>query len=88
MNIQLALQERLRAALTGLVPDPTPFVSMFKPTQDPRFGDYQANCAMSLASSLASRRARSPRRSSTAAIGRLSKRRRLPARASSTCAAQ
>ena len=49
MNIQLQLQERLRQALTGLVPDPTPYAIMLKQANDPRFGDYQANCAMSLA---------------------------------------
>ncbi len=49
MNIQQQLQERLGQALTGLVPDPAPYVAMLKPAQDARFGDYQANCAMSLA---------------------------------------
>ncbi len=49
MNIQHQLQERLQRALTGLVPDPGPYVAMLKPAQDARFGDYQANCAMSLA---------------------------------------
>ncbi len=49
MNIQHQLQERLQRALTGLVPDPAPYVAMLKPAQDARFGDYQANCAMSLA---------------------------------------
>jgi arginyl-tRNA synthetase len=43
------LQDRLCAALTGLVDDPAPYVAMLKPTQDPRHGDYQANCAMALA---------------------------------------
>ncbi len=49
MNIQHALQDRLRQALADLVPDPGPYVAMLKQAQDPRFGDYQANCAMSLA---------------------------------------
>src|SRR3974390_2657477 len=49
MNIQTQLQERLRAALTAIVPDPAAYVAMLKPAQDPKFGDYQANCAMSLA---------------------------------------
>jgi arginyl-tRNA synthetase len=52
MNIQLQLQERLREALTGLMPDPAPYMAMLKPAQDARFGDYQANCAMSLAKTL------------------------------------
>jgi arginyl-tRNA synthetase len=49
MNIQQQLQERLGQALAGLVPDAGPYVAMLKPAQDARFGDYQANCAMSLA---------------------------------------
>jgi arginyl-tRNA synthetase len=43
------LQDRLRTALTGFVEDPAPYVAMVKPTQDPKHGDYQANCAMPLA---------------------------------------
>ena len=35
-------------ALAGLVADPAPYAAMVKPAQDARFGDYQANCAMSL----------------------------------------
>ncbi len=42
------LQQRFHDALTGLVPDPAPYAAMVKPAQDARFGDYQANCAMSL----------------------------------------
>src|SRR5205807_6309926 len=49
MNVLHQLQQNLRAALAGLVPDPAPYVAMVKPAQDPRHGDYQANCAMSLA---------------------------------------
>jgi arginyl-tRNA synthetase len=52
MNVLQALQEKLRAALTGLVPDPAPYATMLRPAQDARFGDYQANCAMSLAKAL------------------------------------
>jgi arginyl-tRNA synthetase len=52
MNIQHALQDRLRQALVDLIPDPAPYVAMLKQAQDPRFGDYQANCAMSLAKML------------------------------------
>src|SRR5207302_3489053 len=45
-----ALQHKLHWALTGLViDDPAPYAAMLKPAQDARFGDYQANCAMSLA---------------------------------------
>jgi arginyl-tRNA synthetase len=31
-----------------VIEDPAPYVAMIKPAQDARFGDYQANCAMSL----------------------------------------
>ena len=52
MNILHNVQARFRTALTGLVPDPEPFVAMVKAAQDPKHGDYQANCAMSLAKTL------------------------------------
>src|SRR5262245_25623138 len=49
MNILHLLQKKFREALAGLIKDPAPYVAMVKAAQDPRFGDYQANCAMSLA---------------------------------------
>src|SRR5262245_30529382 len=49
MNVLHALQQKLHAALAGLVDDPTPYAALVKPAQDARFGDYQANCAMPLA---------------------------------------
>jgi arginyl-tRNA synthetase len=49
MNILTQLQQLFRAALTSLTPDVEPYVVMLKAAQDPRHGDYQANCAMSLA---------------------------------------
>jgi len=49
MNVLHLLQQNLRVALTGLVADVEPYVAMVKPAQDARHGDYQANCAMSLA---------------------------------------
>src|SRR5436309_5102394 len=49
MNILSILRDRLRAALTGLVDDPAPYAAMVRPAADPKFGDYQANCAMPLA---------------------------------------
>src|SRR5207253_1578926 len=48
MNILRLLQQKLHEALAGLVPNPAPYVAMLKPSQDARFGDYQANCAMAL----------------------------------------
>lgn len=52
MNLLAELRGRLRAALTGLVDDVTPFAEMLKPTQDAKFGDFQANCAMPLGKQL------------------------------------
>jgi arginyl-tRNA synthetase len=52
MNILRLLQGKLADALTGLAADPAPYAAMVKPTQDPRHGDYQANCAMALAKAL------------------------------------
>ncbi|MDA0835048.1 MAG: arginine--tRNA ligase [Planctomycetota bacterium] len=48
MNILALLQERFRQALNPLVADPQPYVEMVRTAQDPRFGDFQANCAMPL----------------------------------------
>jgi arginyl-tRNA synthetase len=52
MNLQQLIQDKLRAALAGMAVDVEPYVAMVKPTQDPKHGDYQANCAMSLAKTL------------------------------------
>jgi arginyl-tRNA synthetase len=52
MNVLRLLQRKLQDALTGLASDPAVFAAMLKPAQDARFGDYQANCAMSLAKQL------------------------------------
>jgi len=52
MNLLRLLQQRFHLALTGLVDDPAPYSAMVKAAQDARFGDYQANCAMSLARTL------------------------------------
>ncbi len=49
MNLLKLVQEKIRAALTGLDSDPEPYAAMVRPTQDTKHGDYQANCAMSLA---------------------------------------
>jgi arginyl-tRNA synthetase len=49
MHLSHVVQHELRRALTGLVPDVEPFVAMVRATQDAKHGDYQANCAMSLA---------------------------------------
>jgi arginyl-tRNA synthetase len=49
MNLLRLLQHDFQHALTGLVADPAPYLGLIKPVQDPRHGDYQANCAMPLA---------------------------------------
>ena len=52
MNLLHCIQDKFRAALQGFVADVEPYVAMIKPTQDAKHGDYQANCAMSLAKAL------------------------------------
>src|SRR5437879_13156123 len=49
MALLKLLQQKFHEALTGLVPDPAPYAALVKPAQDPKHGDYQANCAMPLA---------------------------------------
>jgi arginyl-tRNA synthetase len=46
------LQGRLRTALVGMADDVEPYAEMLRPTQDAKFGDFQANCAMPLAKAL------------------------------------
>ncbi len=48
MNLLKELRERFRSALGALVDNPEELLEMVRPSQDPRFGDYQANCAMPL----------------------------------------
>src|SRR5437762_1245642 len=52
MNLLQLLQRKFHDALTGLVDNPAPYAGLVKPAQDQKFGDYQANCAMSLAKGL------------------------------------
>jgi arginyl-tRNA synthetase len=52
MNLLNQVQQPFRAALAQLVADPEPYAAMVRAAQDPRFGDYQANCAMPLAKAL------------------------------------
>ena len=55
MNILALLRDRFDAALEGLVEDSgqrTALVEMVRPSQDSKFGDYQANCAMPLSTRL------------------------------------
>lgn len=48
MNILSELKRRFRTALAGWVEDSADLLEMIRPSQDPRFGDYQANFAMPL----------------------------------------
>ena len=48
MNILTELKSRFRVVLEELADDPTELLSMIRPAQDAKFGDYQANCAMAL----------------------------------------
>jgi arginyl-tRNA synthetase len=53
MNILAELRRRFASALQKLLDgEVASLVEMVKPSQDPRFGDYQANCAMPLAKRL------------------------------------
>ncbi len=69
MNLQKHLQDLFRPVLAGLGVDPSSYVSMIKPAQDARFGDYQANFAMPLAKTLGKK----PREVAEAAIAGLPK---------------
>jgi arginyl-tRNA synthetase len=48
MNVLSSLRCRFAAALRGLTDDVDDLLGMILPSQDPRHGDYQANCAMPL----------------------------------------
>ena len=52
MNILSEIKSRFRDTLTTLVEDPATALEMIRPSQDPKFGDYQANCAMSMGKQL------------------------------------
>lgn len=49
MNILQELQTRFATVLSDFTEEPELFAEMVKPSQDTRFGDFQANCAMPLA---------------------------------------
>ena len=52
MNALSEIKSHFSAALGKLVDDPTQALGMIRPAGDPKFGDYQANCAMSLGKQL------------------------------------
>ncbi|MCP4782274.1 MAG: arginine--tRNA ligase [Fuerstiella sp.] len=57
MSILQTLKSRFASALSSLTEDTAPLLDMIRSSQDPKFGDFQANCAMPLAKQLG----RSPR---------------------------
>lgn len=70
MSVLLELRNRFRHALAGLVSDAdrvAELLDMVQPSQDPRFGDYQANMAMPLKKELG----RVPREIAAELIARL-----------------
>src|SRR5271163_2990618 len=67
MNLLHLVQDALRQALTGYAGDVERAVGMVKPAQDAKHGDYQANCAMSLAKE----KSLKPRDVAQAIVGRL-----------------
>ena len=52
MNIQTILKQRFEKALEGMGVDIAAAVEMVRPSQEPTFGDYQANMAMALGKQL------------------------------------
>jgi arginyl-tRNA synthetase len=52
MNILAELQRRFAQALDGMADNPAEMAALVRPSQDPKFGDYQANFAMPLGKQL------------------------------------
>ena len=67
MSILSELEQCFRRALASLVDQPDEFLDMIRRSQEPRFGDYQANFAMPLARRLG----RPPRDVAAAVVERL-----------------
>lgn len=67
MNLLNLLRQRFAPALADLVSDPAPLLDLIRPAQDSKFGDFQANFAMSLAKQLG----RPPREIAQLVVGRL-----------------
>lgn len=67
MNALAELRSRFAAALASFTSDPAMFAAMVKPTQEAKFGDFQANFAMPLAKQLG----KNPRELATDVVGKL-----------------
>lgn len=52
MNALAKLRSAFHSALQGLVEQPQTYLDMIRPSQDPKFGDFQANFAMPIAKEL------------------------------------
>lgn len=52
MNIIKILADRFSVALEGIGVEPAPYLDLIRPSQDAKFGDYQANFAMPLGKKL------------------------------------
>ena len=52
MNLLAELRGRFASALQDLTDNPAPYLDMIRSTQDRKFGDFQANCAMPLGKKL------------------------------------
>jgi len=52
MNLLRSLKDAFARALSELAPEVSAYADLVKPAQDPKFGDYQANCAMPLGKQL------------------------------------
>ncbi len=52
MDLLAEIKGRFATALEGMVEDSSDLLEMIRPTADPKFGDYQANCAMPLKAKL------------------------------------
>ena len=87
MSILTELKARFRSALAGLADEPDELLDMIRRSQDPKFGDYQANLAMPLGQAAGPAAARSGRRSGRPAATwpTCASRRRSPGRGSSIC---
>ena len=48
MSALAEIQSRFAVALAGITDDINASLAMIRPAQDPKFGDFQANCAMPL----------------------------------------
>jgi len=67
MNLLNTIRDRFAAALSDMVDDVGPVLEMIRPAQDAKFGDFQANFAMSLSKQLS----KPPREIAQMAVDRL-----------------